>query len=157
RRSNREHTRPTGYGDDGLDPAGDRGRGRRRRRGGGRGGGEDRSGRGRARAGGGDDGGLSLAEEPLDGLAVGSVAELPGQLEDTGRAHGRHPNPAASPVHLGVAVPRSGSGGGFSRNGDLGFGSRGGRYDGGGVGVEVVAGGGGGVVECNLRAHGEEN
>ncbi|PON93627.1 hypothetical protein TorRG33x02_106110 [Trema orientale] len=37
-------------------------------------------------AGGGDDGGLGLLEEPLDGLAVGLVAELPGQLEDPSSA-----------------------------------------------------------------------
>jgi len=35
-----------------------------------------------ARAGGGDDGRLGLLQQPLHGLAVGLVAELPCELED---------------------------------------------------------------------------
>lgn len=43
-------------------------------------------------------------EQPLDGLAVGLVAELPRELEDPGGAQRRHPDPPPPPVHLGVAV-----------------------------------------------------
>lgn len=94
-----------------------------------------------------------MAEEPLDGLAVGAVAELAGQLEDPSRAHGRHPDPPASPVDLRVAVPGRGGRREFSRRGELGFERRGiGGYYGGGGG----RGGGEVVVESNLRAHGEE-
>lgn len=53
---------------------------------------------------GGDDGRLRLLEQPLDGLAVGLVAELPRELEDPGGAQRRHPDPPPPPVHLGVAV-----------------------------------------------------
>jgi hypothetical protein len=56
------------------------------------------------RAGGGDDGRLGLLQQPLHGLAVGLVTELPGQLEDPRGAEGRHPDPAAPAVDLGVAV-----------------------------------------------------
>lgn len=59
-----------------------------------------------AGAGGCDDGGLRLLEQPLDGLTVGLVAELPGQLEDPGGAEGRHSDAAAAAVHLRVAVFR---------------------------------------------------
>ncbi|EAZ25173.1 hypothetical protein OsJ_08973 [Oryza sativa Japonica Group] len=70
---------------------------------GGRGGGGE-GGRGGAGAGGGDDGGLGLAEEPLDGLAVGLVAELAGELEDAGGADDGHADAAAAAVDLAVAV-----------------------------------------------------
>lgn len=60
--------------------------------------------RGDARPGGGDDGGLGLAEEPLDGLAVGLVAELAGELEDAGGADDGHADAAAAAVDLAVAV-----------------------------------------------------
>lgn len=69
------------------------------------GGGRNRLSRESAGAGGGDDGGLGVAEEPLDGLPVGAVAELPGQLEDPGGAHGRHPDSPSPTVDFGVAVP----------------------------------------------------
>lgn len=81
-------------------PAGERGGGRGER---GRDGGE----RGRRygpRAGGGDDGRLGLLQQPLDGLAVGLVAELARELEDPRGAERRHPDPAPPAVHLGVAV-----------------------------------------------------
>lgn len=48
-------------------------------------------------------------EEPLDGLAVGLVAELPRQLEYPGGAGGRHADPAAAAVDLGVSVLGGGS------------------------------------------------
>lgn len=47
---------------------------------------------------------LGLLEEPLDGLAVGLVAELAGQLEDAGGARGRHADAPPPSVNLGVAV-----------------------------------------------------
>uniref|UniRef100_A0A804P124 Uncharacterized protein n=1 Tax=Zea mays TaxID=4577 RepID=A0A804P124_MAIZE len=55
-------------------------------------------------AGGGDDGGLGLLQQPLDGLAVGLVAQLPRELEHPRRAQRRHPYPAPAALHLGVAV-----------------------------------------------------
>lgn len=73
--------------------------------GGGVGGGGEAGGGG-AGAGGGDDGGLGLAEEPLDGLAVGLVPELARQLEDTCGADDRHADAAAAAVDLRVAVFR---------------------------------------------------
>jgi len=57
-----------------------------------------------ARAGGGDDGRLGLLQQPLHGLAVGLVAELPRELEDPRGAQRGHPDPAAPAVDLGVAV-----------------------------------------------------
>lgn len=57
-----------------------------------------------AGAGGGDDGRLGLLEEPLDGLAVGLVAQFTGELEDTGGAGGGHADAATAAVDLGVAV-----------------------------------------------------
>ena len=57
-----------------------------------------------AGAGGGDDGGLGLAEEPLDGLAVGLVAELTRELEDARRAYDRHANAASAAVDFAVTV-----------------------------------------------------
>ncbi|KAJ6831761.1 transcription factor TCP14 [Iris pallida] len=61
-------------------------------------------GRDGAGAGGGDDGGLRLLEEPLDGLPVGLVAELPGELEDAGGAEGRHAYAPPAALDLGVPV-----------------------------------------------------
>lgn len=84
-RQQREHLGP--YTVDGVDLAGSRRR-RRRRRGGNRGGpdgGGDGDGGDSAGSGGSDDGCLSVAKEPLDGLAIGAVAELTGELEDTSR------------------------------------------------------------------------
>lgn len=69
----------------------------------GSGGGEDR-GRNGAGAGGGYDGGLRLLEQPLDGLPVGLVAQLPGELEDPSGAEGRHADPPPAAVHLRVPV-----------------------------------------------------
>lgn len=83
-----------GGGRGGIGQIGAGGCGRRR---------EDR-GRDGSRPGGGDDGGFGLLEEPLDGLAVGFVAELPGELEDARGAEGGHADPTAAAVHLGVAV-----------------------------------------------------
>lgn len=57
-----------------------------------------------AGAGGGDDGRLGLLQQPLHGLAVGLVAELPRELEDPSGAERGHPDPAAPAVDLGVAV-----------------------------------------------------
>ena len=57
-------------------------------------------------AGGGDDGGLGLAEEPLDGLTVGLVAKLARELEHTCGAYDWHPYAAPSAVHLAVTVLR---------------------------------------------------
>jgi hypothetical protein len=54
--------------------------------------------------GGGDDRGLRLAKEPLDGLPVGAVAELTGELGDTGRDHGQDVYTAAAAGDLGVPV-----------------------------------------------------
>ncbi|VFQ90527.1 unnamed protein product [Cuscuta campestris] len=54
--------------------------------------------------GGGDDGGLGLLEEPLDGLAVGLVAEFAGELEDPGGAEGGHADSPATAVDLLVPV-----------------------------------------------------
>jgi hypothetical protein len=61
-------------------------------------------GRDGAGAGSRQDGRLRLLQQPLDGLAVGLVAELAGQLEHPRRAQRRHPNPPPPPVHLGVPV-----------------------------------------------------
>jgi len=57
-----------------------------------------------AGSGGGDDGGLGLLEEPLDGLAVGLVAQFSGQLENPGGAGGGHSNSAAAAVDFGMPV-----------------------------------------------------
>jgi len=67
-------------------------------------------GRDGARARGGDDGGLRLLEQPLDGLAVRLVAQLPRELEQPRRAHRRHPYPPPTPLHglLLRAAGRSG-------------------------------------------------
>jgi hypothetical protein len=74
--------------------------------GGGRGrrGGGDEDGRGGAGARGGHDGGLGLAEQPLDGLAVGLEPQLAGELEHARRAHDRHAHAPPAPVHLAVPV-----------------------------------------------------
>jgi len=55
-------------------------------------------------SGGGDDGGLGLLEEPLDGLAVGLMAQFSGELENPSGAGGRHSNSAAAAVDFGVPV-----------------------------------------------------
>lgn len=55
-------------------------------------------------AGGGNDGGLGLTEEPLDGLAIGLVSELTCELEHTCGADDRHPDASASSVDLAVPV-----------------------------------------------------
>ncbi|KAJ4838861.1 hypothetical protein Tsubulata_010895 [Turnera subulata] len=62
------------------------------------------AGRGGAGPCGGYNRGLGLAEEPLDGLAVGFVAELAGQLEDPGGAYDGHPDSPSPAVHLAVTV-----------------------------------------------------
>lgn len=79
-----------------------------------------------AGAGSGDDGGFRLAEEPLDGLAVGLVAELARELEDAGGADDRHANAAPAAVDLAVAVlgrrfldGEGGGGGGGGGGGSL--------------------------------------
>ena len=78
-----------------------------------------------AGAGSGDDGGFRLAEEPLDGLAVGLVAELARELEDAGGADDRHANAAPAAVDLAVAVlgrrflDGEGGGGGGGGGGSL--------------------------------------
>ena len=59
-----------------------------------------------AGSGGGDDGRLRLVEEPLDGLAVGLVAQFSGQLEDPGGAQDGHADAAPPAIHLGVPVFR---------------------------------------------------
>jgi len=79
-----------------------------------------------AGAGGGYDGGLGLAEEPLDGLAVGLVAELARELEDARRAYDRHANTPPPAVDLAVTVlgrrflngERGGGGGSLVRVGE---------------------------------------
>lgn len=58
-----------------------------------------------------------MAEEPLDGLAVGAVAELACELENARGAERRHSDAAAAAVNLGVAVlggARDGGGGPLS-------------------------------------------
>ena len=52
----------------------------------------------------GDDGRLGLLQQPLHGLAVGFVAKLPREMEDSRGAQRGHPNPAAPAVDLGEAV-----------------------------------------------------
>uniref|UniRef100_A0A2P2K368 Uncharacterized protein n=2 Tax=Rhizophora mucronata TaxID=61149 RepID=A0A2P2K368_RHIMU len=59
-------------------------------------------------AGGSDNGRLGLTEEPLNGLTVGLVAELPGQLEDTCGAYDGHADSPSAAVNLAVAVFRRG-------------------------------------------------
>ncbi|KAL5676802.1 hypothetical protein ACJX0J_012933, partial [Zea mays] len=59
--------------------------------GGGRRGEVSRHGRRGHRAGGGNDGGLRLLQQPLDGLAVGLVAQLPRELEHPRLAQHRQP------------------------------------------------------------------
>jgi len=51
-----------------------------------------------------EDGGLGLAEQPLNGLAVGLEPQLAGELEHACRAHDRHPHAPPMPVHLAVPV-----------------------------------------------------
>jgi len=91
-----------------------------------------------AGAGGGDDSRLGLLEEPLYGLAVGLVSELPRELEDSGGAESGHSNSTAAAVDFGVAVFGGGSfgwwlfGGGFGGCGEEGGGS--GGVGGGGFG-----------------------
>ena len=51
-----------------------------------------------------EDGGLGLAEQPLNGLAVGLEPQLAGELEHARRAHDRHPHAPPMPVHLAVPV-----------------------------------------------------
>lgn len=43
-------------------------------------------------------------EQPLDGFAVGFVAQLSGKLEDPGGASGWHADAAAAAVDFGVAI-----------------------------------------------------
>lgn len=59
-----------------------------------------------AGAGGGDNRGLRLLEEPLNGFAVGFVTQFAGQLEDAGGAESRHSDAPPPSVHLCVAVLR---------------------------------------------------
>lgn len=80
RRQQREHLGP--YTVNGVDLAGSR---RRRGNRGGPDGGGDGDWGDSAGPGGCDDGCLGVAKEPLDGLPIGAVAELSGELEDTGR------------------------------------------------------------------------
>lgn len=85
-----------------------------------------------------------MAEEPLDSLAVGAVAEFAGQLEYPGGAEWRHTDAAASAVDLGVAVlggSGGGCGGGRPSHGELHIGVGGG----GGCGCGGCGGGGFGV------------
>lgn len=49
-----------------------------------------------------------MAEEPLDSLAVGAVAELARELEDAGGAEWGHADSPAAAIDLGVAVARGG-------------------------------------------------
>ncbi|PON41225.1 hypothetical protein PanWU01x14_291240, partial [Parasponia andersonii] len=56
--------------------------------------------------GGGDYGRLGVLQEPPDGLTVGLVAELPGQLEDPGRASRGHSDPPAAALNFPVPVLR---------------------------------------------------
>lgn len=58
-----------------------------------------------AGAGGVQDGRLRLLQKPLHGLAVRLVSQLSGQLEHTGGAHRRHPDPPAPPIDLRMPVP----------------------------------------------------
>jgi len=85
-----------------------------------------------AGSGGGDDGGLGLLEEPLDGLAIGLVAQFSGQLENPSGAGGGHSNSAAAAVDFGVPV----LGGSLGRVG----GGGGGGGDGGGELLGLVGG-----------------
>lgn len=56
-----------------------------------------------------------MAEEPLYGLAVGAVTQFPRELENPGGAEGWHPDAAAAPVYLRVAIlARRGADGGLS-------------------------------------------
>lgn len=59
---------------------------------------------GGAGANGGDDGWLRLTEKPLNGLAVGLVAELAVELEDVGGVDDVHADAAAEGVDLAVAI-----------------------------------------------------
>lgn len=45
-----------------------------------------------------------MMQKPLNGLAVGFMAEFSGQLEDSGGAESGHANPPAAAVNFGVAV-----------------------------------------------------
>ena len=81
--------------------------------------------------GGGDDGGLGLLEEPLDGLSVGLVTQFPGQLENPSSTGGGHSDSAAAAVNLGMPVLGGSLGG---------VGGGGGRGDGGGELLGLVGG-----------------
>lgn len=86
-----------------------------------------------------------MAEEPLYGFSIGTVAQFPRQLEDAGGAERRHPHAAAASVNLGVAV-FSGGGGAerlLPRKCECGGGVGSGGFVGGG--------GGGGVLRKQLH------
>lgn len=61
-------------------------------------------GRSSTSSGGGNDGGLSLAEKPLYGLAVGFVAEFSGELKHPRRTDYGHTNSPTTAVYLAVPV-----------------------------------------------------
>lgn len=72
-------------------------------------------------------------EEPLDGLAVGFVAQFSGELENPSGAGGWHSNSATATVDFGVAV-LGGSLGGGEGGGELLLGVLGGIVRSGGDG-----------------------
>lgn len=118
---------------------------------------------------GGDDGGFSLLQKPLDGLAVGFVAQFPGQLKDPSGTGGRHSNATPTAVNLGVAVlggsldwrvRGGGSAGGRDRQLLLLLllvllgGIEEGRGTGGGMGIGSGGDGEGGVDEVGRSSRG---
>ncbi|CAI9272935.1 unnamed protein product [Lactuca saligna] len=56
--------------------------------------------------------GVNMVEEPFDGLAVGAVAEFPGELEDASGAERGNSDSETSSVYLGVSVLLPCGGGG---------------------------------------------
>lgn len=51
-----------------------------------------------------DEVGADLGKEPLDGLAVRSVTQFPGQPENTGATGDGYPNSPVTAVDFGVSV-----------------------------------------------------
>jgi hypothetical protein len=80
-----------------------------------------------ARSSGSDNRRLSLAEKPLDCLAVRTVIELTSQLEETSRDHSWESDAAAAAADLGVAILRGGGGGAAATRDGAGGGSVGDR------------------------------
>lgn len=86
----------------------------------------------------GNNGRLSLAKEPLDGLAVGFMTKLSSQLKYSGGADDGHTDAAATAVDFTVTVLRRGF---FDDEGSVRRGLILVGFDGGGIGDAIGVGG----------------